>query len=173
MSTAPVALRSFGHEDLPAIRQTLLDVHAGAYADEKDEPSYQRFPWLVDHWGGQPGFACVVGYDGDEPVGLAYGSPMPDGTEWWREHLAAPPADTSTFAVAELMVVPRWRKTGTAARLHAALVEDRPEALAVLLVDSDRPRVEALYATWGYSRIGERPMPDSPGSAVMLRRLRA
>lgn len=105
-------------------------------------------------------------------MGFAYGAPATPGREWWREHLPEPPADDSTFSVSELMVRPKWRKTGTAERLHAALLENRPEALAVLLVDPDHPEVQALYETWGYRKIGNRqPFPDSPNFAVMLRHL--
>jgi GNAT superfamily N-acetyltransferase len=172
LTNTTVELRRFGHEDLPTIRQTLLDVHADAYADEMDDAFNQHFPWFVDHWGGHPGFACVIGYDGDEPVGFAYGAPATRGREWWREHLSQSPTDDSTFSFSELMVRPRWRKTGTAEQLHEALIEDRPEALAVLLVDPDHPKVQALYETWGYRRIGNRqPFPDSPNFVVMLRDL--
>jgi GNAT superfamily N-acetyltransferase len=171
--TTAVELRRFGHEDLPNIRQTLLDVHAEAYADEMDDEFNQRFPWFVDHWGSHPGFACVIGFEDEEPVGFAYGAPATPGREWWREHLSESPADDSTFSVSELMVRPRWRKTGTAERLHTALIESRPEALAVLLVDPDHPKVQALYETWGYRRVGNRqPFPDSPNFTVMLRDLR-
>ncbi|MEU3984628.1 GNAT family N-acetyltransferase [Streptomyces sp. NPDC026672] len=171
--TTAVELRRFTHEDLPTIRQTLLDVHADVYADSMTEFD-ERFSWFVDHWGGHPGYVCVIGYDGDEPVGFAYGAPAGEGREWWREHLPEPPADASTFSVSELMVRPRWRKTGTAKRLHEALIAGRPEALAVLLVDPDHPKVEALYETWGYRRIGtRRPFPDSPNFGVMLRLLPA
>jgi GNAT superfamily N-acetyltransferase len=170
--TTTVEIRRFGHKDLPRIRQTLLDVHADAYADQMDEFN-QRFPWFVDHWGGHPGFACVIGYDGDEPVGFAYGAPATPGREWWRGHLLQVPADESTFSFSELMVRPRWRKTGVSARLHEALIRDRPEAMSVLLVDPDHPRVAALYETWAYRRIGNRqPFPDSPNFVVMLRDLR-
>ncbi|MBX7555385.1 GNAT family N-acetyltransferase [Streptomyces sp. tea 10] len=170
--TTTIELRRFGHADLPAIRQSLLDVHADAYADEMDDEFNQRFPWFIDHWGSNPGYACVIAYDGAEPVGFAYGAPAAPGREWWREHLTEPPADDSTFSVSELMVRRRWRKTGTAERLHAALIADRPEALAVLLVDPDHPKVQALYETWGYTLVGRRqPFPDSPNYAVMLRHL--
>lgn len=172
MTTATVELRRFGHTDLPAIRQTLLDVHTDAYADDMTEFD-ERFPWFVDHWGGHPDFACVIGYDGDEPVGFAYGAPATPDREWWREHMQAP-ADPSTFAFSELMVRPRWRKTGTGELLHEALLADRPEALAVLLVDPDHPKVQALYEQWGWRQIGNRqPFPDSPNFAVMLRTLHA
>lgn len=172
LTTTAVELRRFGHTDLTTIRQTLLNVHADAYAHAMDEFN-QRFPWFVDHWGSHPGYTCVIGYDDDEPVGFAYGAPATPGREWWREHLSEPPADASTFSVSELMVRPRWRKTGTAERLHEALIEDRPEALAVLLVDPDHPKVRSLYERWGYRGIGNRqPFPDSPNFTVMLRDLR-
>lgn len=172
MTTAPIDLRHCTHADLPQIRQTLLDVHADSYADAMDNEFTRRFPWFVDHWGGHPGFACVIGYDGSEPVGFAYGAPAAPGREWWREHVSTPPAAASTFSLSELMVRPKWRKTGTAERLHTALLADRPEALAVLLVDPDHPKVQALYESWGYRHVGNRqPFPDSPNFAVMLREL--
>lgn len=172
MTTTVDEIRHFGHDDLPSIRQTLLDVHADAYADELHDEFTQRFPWFVDHWGAHPDFACVIGYDANEPVGFAYGAPATPDREWWREHLDKPPQDTSTFSVSELMLRPPWRKTGTAERLHAALLAARPEALAVLLVDSDHPRVQAKYETWDYRKIGNRqPFPDSPNFTVMLREL--
>ncbi|MFJ2589668.1 GNAT family N-acetyltransferase [Streptomyces sp. NPDC087538] len=172
MSTT-IELRSFGHEDLPDIEQTLLAVHADAYAAKLGDEFVQRFPWFVRHWGGNPEFSCVIGYDGGEPVGFAYGAPATPGREWWREHLSEPPADETTFSVSELMVGMRWRKTGVSKQLHEALVADRPEALAVLLVNPDHDKVESLYETWGYRRVGNRqPFPDSPNYAVMLRELR-
>jgi GNAT superfamily N-acetyltransferase len=169
MTAATVELRHYGHDELPEIRQTLLDVHADAYAADMTDFD-ERFPWFVDHWGSNPGFACVIGYDEGEPAGFAYGAPGAPGREWWREHLKEPPADTSTFSVSELMIRPKWRKTGMAERLHTALLEARTEALAVLLVDPDHPKVQALYEAWGYMKIGHRqPFPDSPNFAVMLR----
>jgi hypothetical protein len=72
---------------VPQIRQTLIDVHADAYADAMDDEFNQRFPWFVDHWGGHPGFACVIAFDGEDPVAFAYGAPANPDREWWREHL--------------------------------------------------------------------------------------
>ena len=167
--TTPIHLRRHGHDDLPTIRQTLLDIHADAYAADMSEFD-ERFPWFVDHWGSHPDYACVIGYDGEAPVGFAYGAPAAVGREWWREHLADAPADDSTFSFSELMVRPAWRGMGVAEQLHDALLTDRPEALVVLLVDPGHPKVQALYERWGYRRIGNRqPFPDSPNFAVMLR----
>ncbi|GGU16500.1 hypothetical protein GCM10010272_71180 [Streptomyces lateritius] len=95
-----------------------------------------------------------------------------DGREWWREYLSPAPADTATFSLSELMVRPKWRGTGLSAQLHTELVGHRPEPLAVLLIDTTHPRVQALYESWGYRKIGERqPFADSPVYAVMLRGL--
>ncbi len=159
MTTATVELRHFGHDDLPKIRQALLDVHADAYEDDMTEFD-ERFPWFVHHWGSHPGFACVIGYEGTEPVGFAYGAPATPGREWWREHVRDPGPDDSTFSVSELMVRQQWRKTGTAERLHTALLADRPEALAVLLVDPDRPKVQPSTSSGDTQRSG--PVSHSP-----------
>lgn len=95
--TTAITLTRYGHDDLLSIRQTLLDVHADAYADRMHEEFVQRFPWFVEHWGGREGFSCVIAYEGNEPVGFTYGAPGEPGRERWREHLDEPPKDPSTF----------------------------------------------------------------------------
>ncbi|MFC8270056.1 acetyltransferase [Streptomyces cinereoruber] len=70
------------------------------------------------------------------------------------------------------MVRSKWRKTGLADQLHTTLVAPRPEPLTVLLVDTTHPRVQALYETRGYRKVGEQqPFADSPLYAVMVRGL--
>lgn len=168
-------LRHFQHGNLPEVfRQMLIDVHADAYADQMDDPFHQRFAWFVGHWTGMDGFSCVVAYDEDEPVGFAYGAPLAPGREWWRSTAYEPNNGySSTYAVSEVMVRPSWRKQGIADRLHEALLKKRPEDLAVLLVDVTHPKVQALYETWGYTKVGERrPFADSPLFAVMVKDLR-
>ncbi|MDH6142899.1 MULTISPECIES: GNAT family N-acetyltransferase [Kitasatospora] len=171
MEPTLIELRHYHHGELPTdLRDLLISVHADAYADQMEDPFVQRFPWFVDHWSGIPGFACVVGFDAGDPAGFAYGAPARAGREWWREHIELAPERDSTFSVSELMVRPRWRKTGVSKLLHEALLADRPEALAVLLVDSDHPKVQRLYETWGYRKVGSRqPFPDSPVYFVMMK----
>lgn len=172
LTAADVDVRRFSHQDLPKIRQALIDVHADAYADAMDDEFNQRFPWFVDHWGGNPGFDCVVAYDGAEPVGFAYGAPATKGREWWRDHLRMVPEKHRTFSYSELAVRTKWRKTGLAERLSRSLLGGRDEDLAVLLVDTEHPRVQAMYESWGFAKVGERqPFPDSPVYAVMLAEL--
>nr|WP_170198334.1 hypothetical protein [Streptomyces chryseus] len=75
MIAADLDVRHFTHEDLPQIRQTLIDLHAAAQGADRDDEFKKKSPWFVDHWGGNPDFACVIAYDGVEPVGFAYGAP--------------------------------------------------------------------------------------------------
>ncbi|MGW6414836.1 GNAT family N-acetyltransferase [Streptomyces sp. NPDC055055] len=172
LSTTELDVRHYTHDDLSQIRQTIIDIHADAYADAMDFEFNQRFPWFVDHWGGNPDFSCMVAYNGDEAVGFAYGAPSTPYREWWREHLDPVPEKDRTFSFSEMAVRTNARKTGAAERLTRALLDSRDEDLAVLLVDTEHPRVQALYESWGFCKVGERqPFPDSPVYAVMLAEL--
>ncbi|MFI0820497.1 GNAT family N-acetyltransferase [Streptomyces sp. NPDC021098] len=168
LSAADLDVRHFTHTDVPEIRQTLIDLHADAQGEAMEDEFNQRFPWFVDHWGGRPGFSCVIAYDGDKAVGFAYGAPGSPGREWWREHVDPAPEKDRTFSYSELAVSPGWRKQGVAERLTRALMEGRDEDLVVLLVDREHPRVQALYESWGFRKVGEdQPFPDSPVFAVI------
>ncbi|MFI8833441.1 GNAT family N-acetyltransferase [Streptomyces afghaniensis] len=172
LSAADLVVRRYTHADLPQIRQTLIDIHADAYADAMDDEFNQRFPWFVDHWGGNPDFDCVIAWDGDEAVAFAYGAPATLKREWWREHMKAAPKKTRTFSYSELAVRTDYRKMGVAEVVTNALLDERDEDLAVLLVDITHPKVQELYESWGFRKVGERqPFPDSPVYAVMLAEL--
>ncbi|MFE3652012.1 GNAT family N-acetyltransferase [Streptomyces sp. NPDC059122] len=174
MTTANVLLKQYKHADLADIKQTLLDVHADAYEARAAEPFVQRFPWFVNHWGSKEGFSCVVVYNANgQAIGFTYGAPAETGNEWWRECMD-PPSETSTFSVSELMLRVASRGRGLGQQLHEALLGERNEALAQLTVDTKRPRLQALYESWGYKKVGVRqPFPDSPVYAVMVLNLKA
>ncbi|MEU5326568.1 GNAT family N-acetyltransferase [Streptomyces parvus] len=106
-------------------------------------------------------------------TGFAYGAPLQPGRERWRSTAFAPNNGyTATYAVSEVMVRPQWRGQGISERLHEALLKERGEDLAVLLVDVTHPKVQDLYKTWGYEKAGEQqPFADSPVYAVMAKRL--
>ncbi|MDH6215992.1 GNAT family N-acetyltransferase [Streptomyces pseudovenezuelae] len=165
-------------EGLDDIRQQLLDVYAEIYADRLSEEfhSVERFDERLG-WNTEiPGFAAVVGYLDDTPVGYAYGCVLQETTRWWNGLRTPVPADattetgTRTFALSELMVVEKARGTGLARHIHDALLRDRIEERVTLLVERDHPKVRALYESWGYEWFGEvMPFEDAPlYDALML-----
>ncbi|MFD8025444.1 GNAT family N-acetyltransferase [Streptomyces lavendulae] len=174
-----IDVRHYDHRQAAELRPLLLDVYAEVYAEEaKSDPfaSVERFAAGLDGWSRRPGWTCVIGYDGDQAVGYAYGAPLPAGAPWWGGLLTdvdpAVVAETGarTYALSELMVRTPWRKTGAARRLHDALLAARPEERATLLVDQDHPKVHALYGSWGWRTLGDlRPrIPNAPLFHAML-----
>ncbi|GAA2338573.1 GNAT family N-acetyltransferase [Streptomyces cuspidosporus] len=183
MTTSPatVELRRYGRADLNAIRQPLTDVYAEVYSARLSDPffSIERFEErLKGHVSREP-WEVVIGWDGDEPVGYAYGSPLPPRSRWWAGMLEPLPEEMTredgarTMALCELMVRQPWRKTGIAHRIHEELLSGRAEERVTLLVEPTHPKVKALYESWGYENIGDQqPFPDAPVYATMLRILR-
>ncbi|MDI3422898.1 GNAT family N-acetyltransferase [Streptomyces luteolus] len=171
-------LRTHGPQDARELRTLLLDVHDGCYEGEEDPfHARERFAWFVDHWSANPGFVCVIGYDSGEPVGFAYGAPLAAGSPWWAKVEGLDDdfrteTGKRTFAVSEVMVLPKWRGQSISHTLHEALLDGRPEQRSTLLVDRDHPKVQALYESWGYAKVGEtQPFNDAPVYAAMLRPL--
>ncbi|MER8102573.1 GNAT family N-acetyltransferase [Kitasatospora sp. NPDC094016] len=158
-----ITLRRYGPDSAAGIHGTVLDLHDAGHpptAFPNCPDPRARFSWLLDSWTQEAGWECVIGYDGEVPVGFAHGAPLAPGTSWWRCLLTPPdPAFTEetglrTFALADLVVSPQWRGRGVGARIHEGLLAGRPERRATLLVDADHPKVRALYESWGYSPIG-------------------
>ncbi|WP_405483146.1 GNAT family N-acetyltransferase [Streptomyces anulatus] len=177
--TTGIEIRHYTGGQSTELRPLLLEVYAEVYAAAAlSDPfaSPDRFAEELDHWSARPGWSCVVGYDGEQPVGYAYGAPLPSGSRWWGGLLTDVPADVvaetgiRTFALSELMVREPWRKTGTARRLHDTLLTARREERATLLVDQDHPKVHALYESWGWTTLGGlRPrLDDAPLFHAML-----
>jgi GNAT superfamily N-acetyltransferase len=104
------------------------------------------------------------------PMARPGAAPTPAVSGGANTSAPSPRRPPATFHVSELMVRPKWRKEGLGARLHGALLDSRTEALACLTVDTKRPRLQALYESWGCRRAGEQqPFADPPLYAVMLR----
>ncbi|MEV7283773.1 GNAT family N-acetyltransferase [Streptomyces sp. NPDC093252] len=165
-------LKHYTHADAQNVRSLLLDIHDEAYADDPDPfHSRERFSYFVDLWSAREDWKCIVGWEESGPVGYAYGSLFKPGG-WWKGHVRPSGLKGSAFALSELMVIPAWRGTGRAQRIHDALLALESADLASLLVDSEHPRVQALYERWGYGKVGEfKHSEDSPHFAVMVRKL--
>ncbi|MGW1279867.1 GNAT family N-acetyltransferase [Streptomyces tsukubensis] len=179
MTTAPATeLRTF--TSLDPVRGALLDVYADVRAPLLHLPNYAvtTFGERLDRHGTEPGFVAVLAYADDEPVGYAYSNTIERGDRYWQRTTPEPPAkytERPALALKEIGVRPAWRKTGTARRIHDALLAAREEPYATLMVNpaAGDGKVHALYGTWGYDGIGQsRPSPASPVLAVMIRATR-
>ena len=74
-----------------------------------------------------------------------------------------------TFALTEIMIRGPWRRQGYARHLHDALLRNRKEERATLLVLPDNAPAKAAYAAWGWRKLGElKPFEDSPTYDSMI-----
>lgn len=143
---------------LAEIRGTLLDVYADVYAEDiATNPffSMERFEERLEAHVAAGGWGCVVAQVGGEVAGFTYGFTARD--------------DAATFKLCENMLREKWRKRGISRVMHDELVSQRQEERAELLVRRERPRLRAMYETWGYEQVGEQlPFPDAPLYDVMV-----
>ncbi|KPI17939.1 GCN5-related N-acetyltransferase [Actinobacteria bacterium OK074] len=146
---------------LAEIRKILLDVYADVYKDDiATNPffSMERFEERLESHVAAGGWGCVIAEVDREAAGFTYGFTARDG---------------ATFKLCENMLREKWRKRGISRLMHDELMSHRQEERAELLVRRERPRLRALYESWGYEHAGEQlPFPDSPLYDVMVLDLR-
>ncbi|UGQ08958.1 GNAT family N-acetyltransferase [Yinghuangia sp. ASG 101] len=165
---------------LDTVRGDLLDVYADVRAPLLHLPNYSvaTFGERLDRHGAEPGFTAVLAYADGHPVGYAYSNTIEQGNRYWQR-TSPPPTEEyierPAVALKEIGVRSAWRKTGTARRIHDALLAARDEPFVTLMVNAAAGdgKVHALYKSWGYQDIGQsRPSPDSPVLTVMTRAIR-
>ena len=111
-------------------------------------------------------------------VGYGFGSPRDKTQDIWDEVREAlpdvpiPERPEPVYIFRELAVDPPWQRHGFGRLLHDALLEDRSEQLAHLLVRPDNVAARAAYVSWGWRKIGEmQPFSDAPVMDAMVLRL--
>ncbi|MFE1776407.1 GNAT family N-acetyltransferase [Streptomyces sp. NPDC059008] len=176
MTTAPVIeLRTY--TALDPVRGDLLDVYAEVRAPLLHLPNYAvtSFGERLDRHGTEPGFVAVLAYADSHPIGYAYGNTIERGDRYWQRTSPAPAEEYTgrpALALKEIGVRPAWRGTGTALRIHEALLAERAEPYVTLMVNAAAGdgKVHALYRSWGYEDIGQsQPSLASPLLTVMIR----
>ncbi|MEU3411626.1 GNAT family N-acetyltransferase [Streptomyces sp. NPDC006658] len=176
MTSAPaIELRTF--TVLDAVRADLIDVYAEVRAPLLHLPNYAvtAFGDRLDRHGAEPGFMAVLAYVAGRPIGYAYGNTIERGDRYWQRTIPAPAEEYTkgpAVALKEIGVRPAWRGTGTARRMHDALLAAREEPYVTLMVNkaAGAGKVHALYRSWGYEDIGEsQPSAGSPVLTVMIR----
>ncbi|MFE5889149.1 GNAT family N-acetyltransferase [Streptomyces sp. NPDC056468] len=179
MTTAPaVELRTF--TELDAVRGDLIDVYADVRAALLHLPNYAvtAFGERLDRHGAEPGFVTVLAYADEHPVGYAYGNTIEHADRYWQRTTPEPAGEYTkhpALALKEIGVRPAWRGTGTARRIHDALLATSEEPHVTLMVNSAAGdgKVHALYRSWGYEDIGQsQPSAASPILTVMIRSTR-
>jgi len=173
-------LRRHDSTDIELITDTLADVYEAAYADRLDGAfrSRHRFLERLDAHRLREGFELVTGLTSGTVIGFMYGFALHPHTNWWNGFEGELPAEIAdltrqgdVFAVAELATLPAWRRLGVAHNLHNALVAQRIETVATLLVDPANVPALCAYRSWGWERIGYlQPSPDSPRFESHIRR---
>lgn len=171
--------------DVEDVRQLLLDIHVevrGGFG-MMDRPFYavERFNERLSSYASRTGWESVIAYQGEEPVGYAFATPLGPDTAWWEDMVPPLPdhyveeTGTRTLALNEILVRAPWRGIGVARRVHEELLAGRNEQRVTLLVNPlvADGRLQAVYEAWGYEQIAtQQPFPDSPVFAAMMRPLR-
>ncbi|MGW3645050.1 N-acetyltransferase [Streptomyces sp. NPDC000878] len=170
------------YTDVEPVRQAIVDIHVEVRQRDLGLTgsfySAERFNERLTGHSSAPGWEAVIAYDGTEPAGFAYVTPLGPNTRWWQAMTAPLPdgytteTGKRTLALNEIVVRRPWRGTGLAQRIHEELLADRQEDRVTLLVNpkAGDGKVQAVYGRWGYEEIGEQqPFADSPVFASMTR----
>lgn len=177
-----VDVKHYIAEDLPEIRQHILDIHVEVRQRDFGliGPFYdvERFDERLTAYSSRPGWTAVLGFDEGDPVGFCFGTALASDTKWWNNMLTAvDPVVTKedgkrTVSLNEIVVRKPWRGRSIAWQLHEAWLDHRAEERVTLLVNplAGDGAVQAVYEAWGYRKVGDQqPFPDSPVFSVMLR----
>jgi GNAT superfamily N-acetyltransferase len=151
-----------------------------ANRDQQHDPWFGPGPFwqrLVELYAPIRDFSLVAGWEDDTMVGYAFGSPKGNAMDVWdmaRASLldvALPQAPEPVYFFREFAVGPAHQGEGYGRLLHGALLKNRPERLAHLLVRPDNP-AKSVYQHWGWQIVGHvQPFPDAPVMDVMVLRL--
>lgn len=172
---------SFRHHNAASAEVVLESVIAPLYEASHADIGAERFYSIeravdrIRSYLRAPGFALVVALIDDDPVGQAFGYPLPATTRWW-EGLTTPVPDgftfetgTRTFAFNEANVLPDWQRQGVGRALHDELLGSRRDERATALIREDNVASQTAAARLGWQKIGKlRPYPDSPHFDAMI-----
>lgn len=177
-----VEVRHYAAEQLPEIRQIVLDIHAEVRHRDFGlrGPFYdvERFNDRLNVYASRPGWSAVIGFEDGGSAGFCFGVALGPDTRWWESMTNELPAEYTredgkrTVALQEIVVRKQWRGRGVAWQIHQAWLSQRLEKRVTLLVNPNAGdgSVQAVYEAWGYRKVGDQqPFPESPVFACMMR----
>ncbi len=164
------------------LREPLMSLYLKSHLDQQHNPFYspdQFWERLEALYAPGRDFGTVAGWLDDVMVGYAFGSPRDKTQDIWKEVREAlpdvpiPEQPAPVYIFRELAVDPLWQRYGFGRVLHDALLDDRPERLAHLLVRQGNVAARSAYLSWGWRKICEiQPFPDAPVMDAMVLQLR-
>ncbi|MZD07907.1 GNAT family N-acetyltransferase [Streptomyces sp. SID5785] len=174
----PLTVTSLDGPGAAAAAADFRRVYADAFAEpphcetaEDVAAAFARFPDLTR----RPGFRATLARTASgEPVGMAYGHPVPPDTPWWDELTEPVPAalrhedGRRTFGLMELAVRAPWRGRGLAHRLHDTLLTPLTAERVLLNVHPKSEAARAAYHAWGYTRVGQARLGGGPDLYDMM-----
>lgn len=153
--------------------EELQELHAAVYASSPygRDDDVTKFASRFRVQSRQPGFALAEARNGGYLIGYAAGMPLRPSTSWWRSLTSQVPEDLTaehpgrTFAVAELLVRPSWRRQGIGRTLHDLLLSNRAEERATLTVRPAATAAVSAFRNWGWRKVA-RAQDSGPGSPI-------
>ncbi|MDP9792529.1 GNAT superfamily N-acetyltransferase [Catenuloplanes nepalensis] len=150
------------------MHETLVPIYASSHAELLHEPWYSPDDWwmrLVQRYAITSDFGLVTGWINNEAIGYAFGSLDSSARHKDAVTLALPQISIygSLYIFREFAVTPPWQGHGFGRQIHNALLSNRPEKAAHLLLRKDNHSARAAYTNWGWVSAGEfQPFPESP-----------
>jgi GNAT superfamily N-acetyltransferase len=174
----PLRLERYDAAGTLRLADEISTVYLAAHQELQDNPWYSPAKFwerLEQLYAPIPGFELTAGWADDELVGYAFGSPFRRPETVWNKairvfpQLAPKAPDEPVYMFREFAVHPHHQGNGYARIIHDALLSERPERLAYLLVRVGN-RARQLYESWGWHAIGRtQPFADSPVMDEMAR----
>ncbi|MFJ4920321.1 GNAT family N-acetyltransferase [Streptomyces sp. NPDC088725] len=175
---AEVFIRRLSRWQAEQQREAVADVYVEAYRRIYGEEFRDRAAFLETFAEDvrRPGFDMVVGgAAGGSAAAYGYGFLLDRDGEWWRGLRQDVPWDAEeltvagrVFVIAELMVLPAFRRGAVATRLVERLLARANAALVTVRVDPANEPAVAVLRSWGWTRLGELSVPVAglPGVAA-------
>jgi GNAT superfamily N-acetyltransferase len=160
----------------PTVEAIYNDSYVEAISGGDPFDSVETFMARFDSYTTGARLDVVVAWMDAEPVGQAWGWPLPADTRVWRGVIPSPSKEFTTetghrtFILSEIMVRQGWKGQGIAHALHDELLAGRHEERARLLVRPDNIIAYRAYLKWGWSKVGQRrpEWPNAPLFDVLL-----
>ena len=180
MAEPSVRIDRYGPDETLLLREPILAVYLASHHDQQHNPWFGPGPFwdrLVDLYAPTRDFELVAAWLDDTMIGYAFGSPKDNPADNWKmirqalPEVPFPGESVPIYIFREFAVHPDYQGKGYAHAIHDALLKNRPEPLAHLLV---RPgnRAKDIYLHWGWRVIGKvQPFTDSPTMDAMVRLL--